>query len=113
MSIVEATRSLLGTNFPLSIAHAPFALESFPASAAAYHRYAAAQRRFAELGNDRTTLRSIAAEAQVDQKLVGYFFGSKQALFVAATELPFDPGAAIQHVLGGMATRGARGWPAS
>lgn len=70
---------------------------------------AAAQRQFAELGYDRTTLRSIAAEAQVDQKLVGYFFGSKQALFVAATELPFDPGAAIPHVLGGDGdARGAR-----
>jgi AcrR family transcriptional regulator len=70
---------------------------------------AAAQRQFAELGYDRTTLRSIAAEAQVDQKLVGYFFGSKQALFVAATELPFDPGVALPHVLGGDGdARGAR-----
>jgi AcrR family transcriptional regulator len=46
-------------------------------------------------------MRSIAAEAGVDQKLVGYFFGSKQALFVAATELPFDPGGAICAVFTG------------
>lgn len=70
---------------------------------------AAAQRQFAELGYDRTSMRSIAAEAEVDQKLVGYFFGSKHALFVAATELPFDPGAAISHVLAGHVTgRGKR-----
>jgi len=54
-------------------------------------------------------MRSIAVEAEVDQKLVGYFFGSKHALFVAATELPFEPGAAIAHVLGGDAEgRGRR-----
>ncbi len=68
----------------------------------------AAQRQFAELGYDRTTMRSIAAEAGVDQKLVGYFFSSKQALFVAATKLPFDAGKAIPHVLGGDARQ--RGW---
>jgi AcrR family transcriptional regulator len=62
---------------------------------------AAAQRQFAELGYDRTSLRSIANEAGVDQKLVAYFFGTKQALFVAATQLPFNPSAAIPHVLGG------------
>lgn len=68
---------------------------------------AAAQRQFSELGYDRTSMRSIAAEAGVDQKLVGYFFGSKHALFVAATQLPFDPGAAISQVLG--ADRRGRG----
>lgn len=62
---------------------------------------AAARRQFAELGYDRTTMRSVAAEADVDQRLVGYFFGSKHALFVAATRLPFDPAAAVAGVLGG------------
>jgi AcrR family transcriptional regulator len=62
---------------------------------------AAARRQFSELGYDRTTMRSVAAEAGVDQKLVGYFFGSKHALFVAATRLPFDPAAAVPHILGG------------
>ena len=62
---------------------------------------AAAQRQFAVLGYDRTSLRSTAAEAGVDQRLVGYFYGSKHQLFVAATKLPFDAGASIPHVLGG------------
>jgi AcrR family transcriptional regulator len=61
----------------------------------------AARRQFSALGYDRTTLRSVAAEAGVDQKLVAYFFGSKQALLVAASRLPFDPLAAIPEVLGG------------
>jgi AcrR family transcriptional regulator len=70
---------------------------------------AAAQRQFAEVGYDRTSMRSIAAEAEVDQKLVTYFFSSKQALFVAVTELPFEPGEAIRHVLeGDVAGRGER-----
>jgi AcrR family transcriptional regulator len=62
---------------------------------------AAAQRQFAQLGYDRTTMRSVAAEAGVDQKLVGYFFGSKQRLFVAATTLPFDPAEMVPGVLDG------------
>ena len=62
---------------------------------------AAAQRQFAEIGYDRTTMRSVALEADVDQKLVAYFFGSKHALFVAATRLPFDPVAAMPRVLDG------------
>lgn len=66
---------------------------------------AAAQRQFAELGYDRTTMRSVAAEAGVDQKLVGYFFGSKQRLFVAATALPFDPATVVPAVLGGEQAR--------
>ncbi len=62
---------------------------------------AAARHQFSELGYDRATIRSIAAEAGVDQKLVGYFFGSKQALFVAATTLPVDGGTSVAAVLGG------------
>jgi AcrR family transcriptional regulator len=54
-------------------------------------------------------MRSIAAEAGVDQKLVGYFFGSKQALFVTATTLPFDRGTSVATVLeGDAADRGKR-----
>lgn len=69
---------------------------------------AAAKRQFSELGYDRSSLRSIATEAGVDQKLVGYYFGSKQALFVAATQLPFAPGAAIPHVMDGPVTERGR-----
>jgi AcrR family transcriptional regulator len=59
----------------------------------------AAARQFAELGYDRTSLRRIAAEAGVDPALVTHFFGSKQQLFVTVAELPFDPAAALPHLL--------------
>lgn len=52
----------------------------------------AARRQFAEQGYERTTLRSVAAEADVDPALVVHFFGSKQGLFMAGVELPLDPG---------------------
>ena len=62
---------------------------------------AAAARQFAERGYDRTSLRSIAAEAGVDQKLVAHFFGTKQQLFVEVVQLPFDPAEAVPAVFGG------------
>jgi AcrR family transcriptional regulator len=61
----------------------------------------AAARQFAERGFDRTSLRSIAAEAGVDQKLVAHFFGTKQELFVEVVQLPFDPAEAVPAVFGG------------
>lgn len=51
----------------------------------------AARRRFAEVGYARSTIRSIAAEAGVDPALVMHFFGSKEDLFRAVVEWPFDP----------------------
>ena len=54
---------------------------------------AAARAAFAERGFDGAPLREIAASAGVDQALIHHYFGSKQQLFVAATELPFDLGA--------------------
>jgi len=62
---------------------------------------AAAGRQFAEQGFDRTSLRSIAAEAEVDPGLVSHFFGSKHKLFVAVVELPFDPATVIPRLFGG------------
>jgi AcrR family transcriptional regulator len=62
---------------------------------------AAAARQFAELGYDRTSLRSIAREAGVDQKLVAYFFGTKQQLFVEVVRLPFEPAVVVPMVFGG------------
>ena len=62
---------------------------------------AAARRQFAELGYDRTTLRSVAAEADVDPALVVHFFGSKQGLFVAGVELPIDPADLAEEVAAG------------
>lgn len=47
-----------------------------------------ARRGFAEVGYDRATFRSIAAEAGVDPALVVQFFGSKKDLFAAATVPP-------------------------
>ena len=52
---------------------------------------AAASHQFAEHGYDRAALRAIADDAGVDQKLIAYYFGSKQQLFVAAVGLPLNP----------------------
>ena len=48
----------------------------------------AARRRFATRGYDATSVRAIAAEAEVDPALVIHYFGTKEALFVAAAGLP-------------------------
>ena len=61
----------------------------------------AAASRFAEHGYDRASLRAIAADAGVDQKLIAHYFGSKQLLFVAAIGLPFNPAEALATVLAG------------
>jgi AcrR family transcriptional regulator len=61
----------------------------------------AARSQFGELGYDRTTIRSIAAEAGVDPALVLHFFGSKQRLFLEVVELPFDPAAVLPALLPG------------
>jgi AcrR family transcriptional regulator len=62
---------------------------------------AAASRHFAEHGYDRASLRGIAAEAGVDQKLIAHFFGSKQQLFVAAVGLPLNPAEVLPAILAG------------
>jgi AcrR family transcriptional regulator len=51
---------------------------------------AAARRRFATDGFERTTLRAIAAEVGVDAALVTRYFGSKQDLFATATEFRIE-----------------------
>jgi len=51
----------------------------------------AAQASFAEHGYDRATIRDIAARAAVDPALVIHYFGSKDALFAKALELPVRP----------------------
>ena len=62
---------------------------------------AAATRQFSELGFDRATIRSIAAEAGVDPALVIHHFGSKQRLFVEAVQLPFPPEELIAQLASG------------
>jgi AcrR family transcriptional regulator len=46
---------------------------------------------FARNGIDRTSIRSIAADAGVDAALVHHYFGTKQQLFAAAIHIPIDP----------------------
>jgi AcrR family transcriptional regulator len=60
-----------------------------------------ARRLFAELGYDRTTIRAVAAEADVDAALVIHFFGSKQQLFLSVVELPFEPAEVLPRLLEG------------
>lgn len=61
---------------------------------------AAARRQFAAQGYPHTSIRGVAAEAGVDPKLVQHFFGSKQELFVAVVDLPFDPAEVFPRLLG-------------
>ena len=49
---------------------------------------AAARRRFATKGYVATSLRAIASEAKVDPALLIHYFGTKEALFIAAVGLP-------------------------
>jgi len=51
----------------------------------------AAKNEFATRGFDRATMRGIAAAAGVDAALVHHYYGSKDDLFLAALEIPFDP----------------------
>jgi AcrR family transcriptional regulator len=59
----------------------------------------AARSQFGEHGYDRATIRAIAAKARVDPALVHYFYGSKEALFAAAMDLPFVPSEMITAAL--------------
>ncbi|MFJ4657482.1 TetR/AcrR family transcriptional regulator [Nocardia sp. NPDC088792] len=51
----------------------------------------AARERFAEVGFDRASIRSIATAAGVDPALVHHYFGTKAELLAAALQLPIDP----------------------
>jgi AcrR family transcriptional regulator len=61
----------------------------------------AARAAFADRGFDGATVRDVAARAGVDPALVLHYFGSKQALFVAAMEFPLDIRAMVQRILAG------------
>ena len=52
---------------------------------------AAAKKRFASEGYEKTTLRAIARDAHVDPSMVLYLFGSKAELFRESLQLIFDP----------------------
>jgi AcrR family transcriptional regulator len=61
----------------------------------------AARELFGERGFDATTIRAVAARSEVDPALVHHYFGSKEQLFVAVMELPFDPSIAVAMLAGG------------
>jgi AcrR family transcriptional regulator len=58
-----------------------------------------ARTQFARGGYDGATIRGIAAGAHVDPKLVLHYFESKDGVFSAAMDFPFDPAAAIPELL--------------
>ena len=64
---------------------------------------AAARNQFAARGYGGATIRGIAAEAGVNPALVHHFFGSKDQVFVAALNLPFNPATAGGHAADGAA----------
>jgi AcrR family transcriptional regulator len=69
----------------------------------------AARRQFSEGGYHRTTIRSIATEAEVNPSLVIHYFGSKERLFREVVDLPFDPDMLIASIVEGpIEDRGAR-----
>jgi AcrR family transcriptional regulator len=59
----------------------------------------AARARFSTEGFRGATVRAIAGDAGVDPSLVMHFFGTKQALFVAAMEFPLDPAEIVPRLL--------------
>ncbi|MGS0896001.1 TetR/AcrR family transcriptional regulator [Burkholderia stagnalis] len=51
---------------------------------------AAARKEFARVGFARTTVRAVAASADVSPNLITRYFGGKEGLFVAATEVHLE-----------------------
>jgi AcrR family transcriptional regulator len=62
---------------------------------------AAAKRRFAVEGYEKTTLRAIAGDAHVDPSMVLYLFGSKEQLFRESLRLIIDPDVLVAALTGG------------
>ncbi|MFI5782354.1 TetR family transcriptional regulator [Nocardia sp. NPDC051570] len=58
----------------------------------------AARLRFAEVGFDKASIRSIAGAAGVDPALVHHYFGAKAELLTAALDLPIDPQVVIGRI---------------
>jgi AcrR family transcriptional regulator len=59
----------------------------------------AARELFATRGYAGTTVRAVAQEAGVNPALVHHYFDTKEGLFLAALDFPFDPAEAIATVL--------------
>lgn len=62
---------------------------------------AAARAEFAEKAYVGASVRGIARVAGVDPALVHHYFGTKEQVFLAAMELPFDPAERLPQVLAG------------
>ncbi|MFC6020335.1 TetR family transcriptional regulator [Plantactinospora solaniradicis] len=70
---------------------------------------AAAREVFAERGFDGASIRAIATSAGVDPALVHHYFGTKDQLFVATINIPFDPQEILPQIaVGGMDGIGER-----
>lgn len=71
----------------------------------------AARRLFAEVGYERTTIRSVADAAGADPGLVMRYFGSKRELFARASHVPADelgagtPDEIVDRVLASLAAK--------
>jgi len=65
----------------------------------------AARRLFASDGYNKTSIRAVAAESGVDPALVMHFFASKEGLFRAALEWPFDIDDVEQRIFDGDVAR--------
>jgi AcrR family transcriptional regulator len=59
----------------------------------------AARDLFAERGYTRTSIRSVAAAAQVSQGLVHHYFASKEQLYREALDLTVDPWEVLTRLL--------------
>lgn len=57
-----------------------------------------ARELFARNGIDKTSIRAIAAAAEVDAALVHHYFGTKTELFAAAIHIPVDPMTVIEKL---------------
>lgn len=69
----------------------------------------AARRLFAEKGFDATTVRAIAADADVDPAMIHHYFGNKEELFRQTLRFPLNPAELIpQLVAGGRDELGVR-----
>jgi AcrR family transcriptional regulator len=60
---------------------------------------AAARAQFAGRGYTGTTVRSVAAAADVNPALIHHYFGSKDQLFLAALNMPVNPAQVIVQLL--------------
>lgn len=65
------------------------------------HILTAAREHFAAHGYDRSSIRAIAASAGVDPALVHHYFGTKEKLFLAVLEIPFEPATVVATILAG------------